>query len=280
MSAHKWKCLGLMAMFAAAGALAGEGDKPEPLAKGIQDNSFLVEEAYNQEAGVVQHIFNAYYSVNNIGGPDIHSWQLSFTQEWPVFGQTHQFSYTIPYNFLSGGGVSSVDGIGDVMLNYRFQALYEGEYRPAFAPRFSLILPTGDVTQGLGYNRVGYQFSLPFSKIVTDRVTLHANAGLTTFPGAGGRTPISYNLGGSAIYAVTRDFNLMLETVATWNETASAGVLSREYLQVISPGFRYAFNFTEAQMVVGLAAPIGLNRASPDYGVFIYFSFEHRFMKE
>jgi len=28
----------------------------EPLAKGIQDNSFLIEEVYNQEPGVVQHI--------------------------------------------------------------------------------------------------------------------------------------------------------------------------------------------------------------------------------
>jgi hypothetical protein len=28
----------------------------EPLAKGIQDNSFFIEEAYNQEPGVVQHI--------------------------------------------------------------------------------------------------------------------------------------------------------------------------------------------------------------------------------
>ena len=28
----------------------------EPLAKGIQDNSFFIEEAYNQEPSVVQHI--------------------------------------------------------------------------------------------------------------------------------------------------------------------------------------------------------------------------------
>ena len=29
--------------------------------EGISDNSFLIEEAYNQEAGVVQHIFGALY---------------------------------------------------------------------------------------------------------------------------------------------------------------------------------------------------------------------------
>jgi hypothetical protein len=65
----------------------------EPLAKGIQDNSFLIEEAYNQEPGVVQHILNV--PINFING----SCEIapSFTQEWPIFSQTHQFSYTIPY---------------------------------------------------------------------------------------------------------------------------------------------------------------------------------------
>src|SRR5215216_2354470 len=63
----------------------------EPLAKGIQDNSFLVEEAYNQEPGVVQHIFNLPLLFTG------HEKDISpsFTQEWPIFTQTHQFSYTI-----------------------------------------------------------------------------------------------------------------------------------------------------------------------------------------
>ena len=45
---------------------------------GIQDNSFLVEEAYNQEFGVVQHIssFTRFW--------DSKDWNYSFTQEWPV----------------------------------------------------------------------------------------------------------------------------------------------------------------------------------------------------
>src|SRR5206468_3842237 len=67
----------------------------EPLAKGIQDNSFFIEEAYNQEAGVVQHILNV--PINFINGS--REITPSFTQEWPVFSQMHQFSYTIPYAF-------------------------------------------------------------------------------------------------------------------------------------------------------------------------------------
>ena len=49
---------------------------------------------------------------------------------------------------------------------------------------------------------------------------------------------------------------------------------------MISPGFRYAFNHPgDAQTVIGLAAPIGVTSAAPDFGVFIYASFEHFFYR-
>ncbi len=51
----------------------------------ILDNSFLVEEAFNQEGGVFQNIFG--WTRTNNG-----NWAGTFTQEWPVFGMTHQFS--------------------------------------------------------------------------------------------------------------------------------------------------------------------------------------------
>jgi outer membrane putative beta-barrel porin/alpha-amylase len=177
----------------------------EPLAKGIQDNSFFIEEAYNQEPGVVQHIFNLPIDFTN-GSREIAP---SFTQEWPVFSQTHQFSYTIPYIFTEDD-----NGMEDMRLNYRLQALTEDEYTPAFAPRLSLVLPTGDRDKGFGAGVVGYETNLPFSKIVSDRWTLHFNAGMSVFPNVRDHHLTNYNLGASAIYAVSRDFNLMLETVA------------------------------------------------------------------
>src|ERR1700693_4022087 len=64
---------------------------PTPAAEpGIQDNSFLVEEAYNQNFGVVQHIssFTRFF--------DSKDWNYTFTQEWPVPGDArHQLSYTL-----------------------------------------------------------------------------------------------------------------------------------------------------------------------------------------
>jgi len=78
----------------------------------------------------------------------------------------------------------------------------------------------------------------------------------------------------SAIYAVTPDFNLLLEAVANWDEEVNDfDRTERNTSVVISPGFRYAFNHPhDAQTVLGLAAPIGLTDDSPDFGVFIYAS--------
>jgi hypothetical protein len=255
----------------------------EPVAKGIQDNSFLVEEAYNQEPGVVQHIFNLPVFFSH-GQKEITP---SFTQEWPVFSQTHQFSYTIPYAFTE-----NENGVEDIRLNYRLQALMESERTPAFAPRFSFVLPTGDADKGFGHDRLGYEINLPFSKIVSDRVTLHFNAGGSLFPDVKDHDLWNYNLGASAIYAVSRDFNLMLESIANWEEdvdtpavagSAKAGLargIDRSTTALISPGARYAFNLpNDLQIVAGAAVPIGLTSDSPDWGLFFYLSFEHPFVR-
>jgi len=249
----------------------------EPLAKGIQDNSFFIEEAYNQEPGVVQHIFNLPIDFTN-GSREIAP---SFTQEWPVFSQTHQFSYTIPYIFTEDD-----NGMEDMRLNYRLQALTEDEYTPAFAPRLSLVLPTGDRDKGFGAGLVGYETNLPFSKIVSDRWTLHSNAGMSVFPNVRDHHLTNYNLGASAIYAVSRDFNLMLETVAGWNDDIAEGAFAfeetvdRTTTAIVSPGARYAINFAnDTQLVIGAALPIGLTSDSPDWGMFFYCSFEHSFTR-
>ncbi len=244
----------------------------EPLAKGIQDNSFFVEEAYNQEPGVVQHIINVpvFFTA---GSKEI---SVNFTQEWPVFSQMHQFSYSIPYTFTE-----NETGLEDIRLNYRLQALMEGERTPAFAPRFSLVTPAGDSSKDFGHDRLGYEINLPFSKIVSNRVTLNFNAGGSVFPDVNDRDLWNYNLGGSAIYAVTDNFNLMLESVANWEQDVDAAKnVDQTVVALISPGARYAFNLpNDLQIVIGAATPIGLTSDSPDWGLFFYLSFEHPFMR-
>src|SRR3990172_5885043 len=145
---------------------------------GIRDNSFLIEEAYNQEAGVVQHISGARLGLDDDPGDRTRTWDMSFTQEWPVFSQTHQLSYTIPYSFIDPDAENE-SGIGDVLLNYRYQLLNDEGACPAFAPRFSVIFPSGDEDRGFGAGTVGYQFNLPFSKTLSNRAYVNFNAGVT-----------------------------------------------------------------------------------------------------
>ena len=252
----------------AASALADVKD--QRLAAGIQDNLCLIEEAYNQEQGVVQHI-----NCLERQGKD---WFYNFTQEWPMGGQTNQFSYTLPYTWLRSAGPSE-QGFGDVMLNYRRQLLYESNSVPAFAPRLSLILPTGDEDRNLGSGSLGYEVMLPVSKIVSNRVTLHGNASVTSYFDVDGQQPTSYLLGGAFVYAVTRDFNLMVESFGEWEESVTdAGNIERETSFTFSPGARYAFNLSAGQLVLAAGAPILLTEgAEPEYGAFFYLSFEHRF---
>ena len=70
----------LALLAAAAGAQEPQRPSSPPP---IQDNSFLIEEAYNQDAYVVQHIFNFQ--------PGVGASQAfgTFTQEWPAGSITH-----------------------------------------------------------------------------------------------------------------------------------------------------------------------------------------------
>ena len=136
------RCFILPAHGAVRGNCLGQQTPAPAVEPGIQDNSFLVEEAYNQNYGVVQHIssFTRFWSSKD--------WNYSFTQEWPVPGdERHQLSYTLVAAH-SGDFPGSGVGIGDVLLNYRYQLVGSGDTRLAFSPRLSLILPAGDSMPG------------------------------------------------------------------------------------------------------------------------------------
>jgi len=263
-------------------------DTPAPATRsrpidGILDNSFFVEEAYNQEPGMVQQIFNGVASWDKVRGPSDHSLLMTFTQEWPIVSQDHQFSYTIPYSFVDSGGVSE-NGVGDIFLNYRYQAYYNEETLRAFAPRASLILPTGNPNRGLGDDTVGAQFNLPYSQTFGDRWFTHFNSGLTFLPDSGAQVKadrLLYNFGASVIYAATPRLHFLVEWVGVWNDIPTApGQTEREFESFISPGARYAFNFDNgSQLVLGAAVPVGLTDPTPNVGVFFYVSFEAFFWR-
>ena len=216
--------------------------------RAIADNSFLIEEAYNQEAGVVQHISSWQRALRSA------AWGFTFTQEWPVGTQTHQLSYTIPVQRTAS---PSSTGLGDAAVNYRYQLRGAAE-RVAIAPRLSMLLPTGSSARGLGTGHVGVQLNVPVSVLLAPSLVSHWNAGVATVPHT-----TTYNLGASVIWLARPTFDALVEV--TWVEQGG------RHDVVVNPGIRWAHNFASGlQVVPGVAFPNGS-------GVFLYLSFEHRF---
>jgi hypothetical protein len=224
-----------LALAAATAVTAQEAPPPPPP---IEDNSFLIEEAYNQERGIVQHI-NTLLRVRQGS-----FWAYGFTQEWPLLGQRHQLSYTVALQ----------PGVDELAINYRMQVAGIGGEGPALAPRVSLLLPLGDE------GGTGMQLNLPASVAVGERLVTHWNAGATLAR----RTPSVYHAGASAILLLRPTVNLMVEVA--WEGTGRAG----EDDVIVNPGIRWAHNLGSLQIVPGIAWPDARD-------VFFYLSLEHPF---
>lgn len=260
----------LLLLAAATTASAQTAAPPAP----IQDNSFLVEEAYNQERGVVQH-------VNTFSRAEGGGWEYGFTQEWPFRSQRHQLSYTVP---LSGAGDDV--GLGDVALNYRYQT-GPLDASTAFAPRLTLVLPTGSSREGRGTGGVGLQVNLPFSAELPASLVAHSNAGATYTPRAHDEAgnhavALDYTLAQSIIWLARPKLNFMLE--ASWTrarEVVGPGDTRGTTEFLLSPGVRGAIDLPSGlQIVPGLAFPIGIGPSRGEQSVFLYLSFEHAFAKQ
>lgn len=272
----------------------GEEEESEKR-KHIRDNGFLVEEAFNQEKGEVQHIFNWINLWDHFGSIRTRDFLANYTMELPLGSQKHQFSFTAQFltaheRIAGGPGIQDGD-IGDTFLNYRYQLLANDDILWC-APRASLILPTGDRDLGTGTGEVGYQFNLPISRY-GDNFDFHFNAGYTLIPNVSiplAATPAilsprhdlsAYNLGGSAYWKPKQDFHLFVETLAVWADGIDDLGSRVSTTQVfLNPGFRFAVIQDPVEWVLGFSAPIGLTRDTPDIGFFAYMSIEHTFRKK
>ncbi len=260
-----------LAMLGASDRVAAQGAPATPTVAvpsrfGITDNSFLIEEAFNQDPGIFQNIF---VMARNSDG----EWDGSFTQEWPLVSQRHQLSFTVPFS-----ATSNAVALGDLALNYRLQVTTSEGRFPAFSPRMTVLAPTSADRRSLGSRGVGWQFNLPLSKEV-GRMFFHGNGGTTVVPvraaDTGDRkwsnTPF---VGGSAIVAVTPMFNLMLESLVVWERVADL----HETSVTLAPGFRAGWNRGDRQIVIGVAVPVTRGDRR-DASVLGYLSYELPFVR-
>jgi hypothetical protein len=241
----------------------------------IQDNSFLIEEAYNQEDGVIQHI--SFVQRSLVSG----DWMYTQTDEWPIRSLKHQLSLTMSA-VHSGTDAGSGFGFGDTALNYRYQLVGNGEAKLAIAPRFSLLIPTGNFRLGHGIGGAGLQTNFPVSVQHSRWLVTHWNAGLTWVPSARNSSGeeaglLDVNLGESVVWLASHRFNALLETLWTSTEDVTGrNKTNRRQDLYVSPGIRWAHNFQSGvQIVPGFAVPIGVGPSSGQRGIIFYLSFEH-----
>lgn len=263
----------LLSVVATTLAIAAPGAVRSGGGSAIQDNSFLIEEAYNQEPGVIQHI-SSFSRVVASG-----AWAYTFTEEWPVLGQTHQASITFQYARL---GTPGGTGVGDLAVNYRWQAVGSGETALALAPRLTLLLSTGDAARGLGSGGTGGQLNIPLSAVLGASLVTHVNLGATWVPSAlhaAGRGSLTSGAAGfSAVWLAHERFNLMAELLYTRSRIAGTAGIERAESLTFNPGVRGAFNLESGlQIVPGMSVPIGLGPSRGERALFVYLSLEHPF---
>jgi len=239
----------------------------------IQDNSFLIEEAYNQGPGVVQHI----NTFTLLGGGE---WLHTFTQEWPLGGMRHQLSYTIPIQRTEN------TGLGDVLIHYRLQAVGDGSARLVAAPRVSLLLPTGSSRRRHGTGGAGGQLAIPVNLVLSSRFTAVLNAGTTYVPRArntadDAAATLDVNLGASGIWSASSRADLLVETVwLSGEEVTGPGATRRREEAYLNLGVRWAFNLRGGmQIVPGVAYTVGLAPSRGEDALFLYLSVEHPFRR-
>jgi hypothetical protein len=255
----------------------------------IEDNSMLIEEAFNQEAGVIQHISNLVIDDGNV--------VYAYTQEIPLADVKHQLSFGIFYNSFKTPDVVKqfakrdfkTRGIGDVMINYR-PLLFGKNSWALVIPRISLIIPTGDSRYGFGNGAWGGQFNLAVTKRIGKKIVTHYNAGYTQFAKADFYTVdtegmpkfvhetnlSAKNIGASLIWFVTPRFNLMTEYVSVFQqEFNDEGIVSTNNNVIVNPGFRFAVDIGKVQIVPGAGIPLSFsNGAFQNSGAFVYLSIE------
>jgi len=266
-------------------ALGKAPPSPEPplsenFSETVEDNSILVEEAYNQEPGEVAHFLSFLY---------IHSSPrqiyLAFSEDWPVIVRAHQLGFTLPFSSISGEG----NAIGDFTLSYRYQLFDEKDWA-AVSPRLSVIFPTGNAEKGSGFETYGAQINFPVSKRWTNHFITHLNAGMTLLPDAKQLGPsgtivegnlIAGNVGVGLGWLANKRFSFLLEYMANFSNKFGNIQKPQSFSDMIlNPTLRIGFEVGDVQIVPGLAAPLVWDQGSFRPGGLFYLFIQNRFMKE
>lgn len=253
----------------------------------FEDNSFLLDEAINQERGVMQYVSNFYFD-NLRGGNFLYR----FTHEFPLWSPRHQLGYALLYYLPnSSESINRGGGFGDVNVSYDFMASGKKAWAMV-VPTITLIIPTGK--GGYGSGGIGGQFNLLVTKSLSRKLVTHYNVGYTFISQAdfyqspiAGTPTLSFekdlhykNLGASIVWYQGRKFSWFMEYVSNFlTDIKVDGTSSNRNQVTLNPGFRFAIDHNRVQIVPGISAPMIFTNGEFDrMGLYFYLSFEPEYL--
>jgi len=253
-SLHPARILPLLLLLAAPAA-AQRAPEPEPDEESgtvIEFSGFFVEEAYNQERGMLQQI--ARVTAVRHG-----SWGGRYSQEWPVFDERRQLELAALVN--------GEDGLAGLGAELRF--LLAGGEDAVFT-----LSPGVEAA----WERDGeweIELMVPASVRLFEGLVASTNAAFSVHPEDGGT---SWQVGQGLIWRAHPRLNFLLEGVYSHGESVLEGADEEDEGFIVSPGVQVAFPLGEdAQLVPGIAFPVGAGPSSGQRAVMFYLSLEHPF---
>lgn len=230
----------------------------------IEDNSLLLEEAYNQKPGELQLIQT--YETFKDERPD-----YNIELEAPLSGTTHQLAIAF----------GKEKTFSDVELGYRFQAInVDGKI---LTEGLRLILPTGSLENESDHGVVGYEWLQSATVIFSEKISHHWNLGVRIYPNAESRMTsddrtLTNFIGGTSIVYYYRDnFNFLIEGLFQSEENIDdLGEIESEVSFTLSPGIRFGWDLdsNKTQIVPAISFPISFNDEKTIPGIFLYLSLE------
>ncbi len=217
----------------------------------IEPSGFFVEEAYNQERGTVQHI--ARVTAVRHGG-----WGGTFSQEWPIPDERHQVTLE--------ARVVGADGVAGLAAEYRFMAMGGEDAALTLSPGVEAGWDKED-----GWE---VELMLPASVRLAEGLAANTNAGLSVHPDDGGT---SWQVGEGLIWRALPRLNVLLEGVFSHGESPLEAAEEEDESLLVIPGAQLAFPLGDAQLVPGIAFPLGVGPSDGQRAVMFYLSLEHPF---
>lgn len=240
----------------------------------IEDNSFLLDEAYNQDIDMYQTILR---HQNQLVSDETES---TFEFEVPMTAE-HQLSIEIP---LFKEHRSFETKPGDTLLLW--QIVTSNNVKSRSVDRLGFVVPTGDVDQETGYGVPGVQYLKALSIELGRNWQNHWNFQYQLQPnGKAGGTEVTQNvhigtLGSSVAYYINDHCDFLFETMYKHRKRPRFGGKIRSLNELyLNPGFRFEkrLEWNQTKMVPGISLPIEVLNERTDFGFMLYLSFEPHF---